>query len=100
MAIQILKEFPAKRLFSQIEPDGKQPLELERTTAFGYTLFNLTHMLDMSFIGATEGIDIYNAASEDGRSITAALKFTIPLYRQAAERMALPANQRMGQETR
>ena len=32
----------------------------------------------MSFIGATEGIDIYNAASEDGRSITAALKFTIP----------------------
>lgn len=78
LAIQILKEFPAKRLFSQIEPDGKQPLELERTTAFGYTLFNLTHMLDMSFIGATEGIDIYNAASEDGRSITAALKFTIP----------------------
>ena len=73
LATQILKAFPEKRLFPQIEPDGKQPLELERTTAFGYTLFNLTHMLDMSFIASTEGIDIYNATSKDGRSITAAL---------------------------
>ena len=78
LATQILKAFPEKRLFPQIEPDGKQPLELERTTAFGYTLFNLTHMLDMSFIASTEGIDIYNATSKDGRSITAALKFVIP----------------------
>ena len=78
LATQILKAFPEKRLFPQIEPDGKQPLELERTTAFGYTLFNLTHMLDMSFIASTEGINIYNATSKDGRSITAALKFVIP----------------------
>lgn len=78
LAAQVLKSFPEKRLFSQIEPDGKQPLELERTTAFGYTLFNLTHMLDMAFIASTEGMDIYNAVSEDGRSITAALKFVIP----------------------
>lgn len=35
-------------------------------------------MLDMSFIATTEGMDIYNAASRDGRSITAALKFVIP----------------------
>ena len=31
-----------------------------------------------AFIASTEGIDIYNATSKDGRSITAALKFVIP----------------------
>lgn len=83
LANQIMKEFPEKRLFAQIEPDGKQPLELERTTAFGYTLFNLNHMLDMSFIASTEGTDIYNATDKDGRSITTALKFLIPYIGKA-----------------
>ena len=78
LATQIVKEFPEKRLFTQIEPDGKQPLELARTTALGYTLFNITHMLDMCAIASTLGINIYNATSKDGRSITAALKFVIP----------------------
>lgn len=35
-------------------------------------------MLDMCSIASTLGQDIYNATSQDGRSITAALKFLIP----------------------
>lgn len=75
LAEKTLKEFPAKRLFTQIEPDGKQPLELARTTAFGYTVFNIHHMLDMSSLGKYIGINIYNSESEDGRSISAAINF-------------------------
>lgn len=45
---QILKEFPAASTF-QTEPDGKQPLELERTTVSVIPSI-LTHMPDMSFI--------------------------------------------------
>lgn len=78
LAMKTIQEFPEKRLFTQIEPDGKQPLELARTTALGYTIFNLGHMLDMCSIASTLGQDIYNATSQDGRSITAALKFLIP----------------------
>ena len=77
VADAVIKAFPQERLYKQIEPDGKQPLELQRTTAFGYTIFNLWHMLDMSSIAQTRGIDIYNS-NEGGRSITSALKFLVP----------------------
>jgi len=73
----VIKAFPQERLFKQIEPDGKQPLELERTTAFGYTIFNLWHMLDMSSIAQTRGIDVYNS-NDGGRSITTAIRFLVP----------------------
>ncbi|MCD7899029.1 MAG: alginate lyase family protein [Bacteroides sp.] len=75
---KVLRNFPKRRLFTQIEPDGSQPLELERTTAFGYTVFNITHMLDISALGVKRGIDIYHQSSPDGRSITAAIRFIIP----------------------
>lgn len=75
LAIKVMKEFPGKRLFTQIEPDGKQPLELKRTIAFSYTVFNIHHMLDMSSLGKASGVDIYLSESEDGRSITAAINF-------------------------
>ncbi len=78
LARQIVQEFPERRLFKQIEPDGKQPLELARTTAFGYTVFNLWHMLDMSALASSMNMDVYHACSSDGRSFTAALKFLIP----------------------
>lgn len=78
LAEKVVKKFPETRLFTQIEPDGKQPLELERTTAFGYTLFNLGHMLEMAQIARSMDMDIYHAASKDGRSITAAIRFILP----------------------
>jgi hypothetical protein len=36
LASKICNEFPEKRLYSQIEPNGAQPIELARTTALGY----------------------------------------------------------------
>jgi len=70
--------FAARRLFTQIEPDGSQPLELARTTALGYSTFNLTHILDMCFLAKSLNIDIYHAKSGDGRSILQALEFLTP----------------------
>ncbi len=75
VAEKIINEFPAKRLFKQIQPDGSQPLELERTTALGYSTFNLTHFLDMCTIAKSMKIDLFNSKSEDGRSITKALEY-------------------------
>ncbi|WP_366187371.1 alginate lyase family protein [Flavobacterium ovatum] len=71
----IVNDFPQKRLFSQIQPDGSQPLELARTTALGYSTFNLTHFLDMRQIGKVLNIDLLDAKSEDGRSIFKAIEF-------------------------
>lgn len=78
VAKKYLDDFPARRLFAQIEPDGSQPLELARTTAFGYSVFNLDHILDMCYMAKSLGVDLYNATSSDGRNITKAMEFLLP----------------------
>jgi hypothetical protein len=75
VAINILNEFPGKRIFKQIAPDGKQPHELRRTIAFHYSLYNLQHIIDISLMGQKLGINIDNATSADGRSLYKALDF-------------------------
>lgn len=78
VAQEFMSTFAQRRIFSQIHPDGSQPLELARTLALGYSVFNLKHMLDISMIAHRTGFDIYNATSQDGRSIRKAIDFLIP----------------------
>jgi hypothetical protein len=73
----IINEFPTKRLYTQIEPNGAQPLELARITAFGYSVFNLTHFLDMATIAQTLKINLLEKKSNDGRSILKAVDFLV-----------------------
>ncbi len=75
IARKYIDDFAARRIFAQIEPDGKQPLELARTKALHYSTFNLTHILDMCYIAKTLNINLFNAKSSDGRSISKALDF-------------------------
>ena len=74
----ILSEFPEKRLYPQIKPDGSQPQELGRTLALHYTLYNIDHMLDICQMAGERGKALYFAHSEDGRSIKKAVDFIVP----------------------
>ncbi len=74
----ILSEFPAKRLYPQIEPDGSQPQELRRTLALHYTLYNIDHMLDICQMAGEAGKKLYFIQSKDGRSIGKAIDFIAP----------------------
>lgn len=78
MAKKIINEFAERRLFTQIEPNGAQPLELARTTAFGYSVFNLSHIIDMCRIAKSYDIELFNVESSDGRSIKKAFDFLVP----------------------
>ena len=75
IARKYLNDFPARRLFAQIEPDGEQPAELVRTKALHYSVFNLIHLLDICSIAKTMNVDLYNMKSEDGRCIAGALEY-------------------------
>lgn len=75
VARELIETFAERRLEKQIEADGKQLRELARTTAFGYSTYNLTHMLDMCVAARTMGIDLYDAA--DG-AIDRAIGYLIP----------------------
>lgn len=80
LARNIISNFAGTRLFTQIEPDGKQPQELARTTGYGYTVFNIIHMIDMCYVAKTVGIDVYKQKSEDGRSIAKALEYAASFF--------------------
>lgn len=71
-------KFAETRMFTQIEPDGRQPMELKRTLAFHYSIFNLEHMMDLFFIARSAGRSIENEASADGRSFWKALDYIAP----------------------
>jgi len=78
VAKQILSEFPAKRIAKQIEPDGRQPHELERTQSWNYAIFNLEAFLSAASLGEKLGVDLWKFAASDKRSIRQALDWLIP----------------------
>lgn len=86
LAAKIVGSFPEKRIFKQVETDGSQPLELARTTALGYSTFNLTHFLDMARIGDVVAIDLLTVKSDDGRSITKAIDFLLQYVNEPASK--------------
>lgn len=75
MARDIVSQARAKRITRQIEPDGRQPFELARTTSFGYSLFNLRALMDLASIGRRVGVDLWHYQAADGRSILKATEF-------------------------
>lgn len=61
----ITSHFAERRINPQIEGDGRQPLELARTKAFFYSIFNLQHMVDFCVIQRRLGNDyLHNEGSK------------------------------------
>ena len=78
LAKKVLNEFPTKRITKQIEPDGRQPRELERTQAWNYSLFNLEALFDAASITDKLGMDLWNYETQDKRGIRTALDWLLP----------------------
>lgn len=78
VARQVVETAKTKRVDLQIEADGKQPLELERTRSFSYCIFNLSALMQVARIGQIAGVDLWSYQSPKGGSIRAALNFLVP----------------------
>lgn len=77
-AKSVLETAKKKRIAAQIQPDGKQPRELERTNALSYSQFNIRGLCALAVLGEYAGIDLWNYKSEDGRCITLAMDYLLP----------------------
>jgi hypothetical protein len=76
-------EAARERIAWQIEPDGKQPQELQRTRALGYSAFNLVALMTLAEAGKRVGVDLYAYQTKDGRGVRLALDYLTP-YADAA----------------
>jgi hypothetical protein len=74
----ILRAGLYERLAKHIEPDGRQPHELERTNSLGYSIYNLEALFFCARLAEFVGVDWWRFATADGRSLRAALGLLAP----------------------
>jgi hypothetical protein len=78
LATQIAEAAKAKRIGLQVEPDGRQPLELARTKAWSYSNMNLDGLMLLARLAESVGVDLWTYQTKDGRGIRAAIEYLYP----------------------
>jgi hypothetical protein len=78
LAKKTIGESAKSRIASQIDGDGKQKRELDRTRPLHYSLFNLDAFTMLAEMGRHVGVDLWHYTAPDGGSIKKALLFVAP----------------------
>jgi hypothetical protein len=78
LAKRALTESRSKRIAAQIAPDGRQPLETERTRGISYSMMNLSGLTSLAALGDRVGVDFWSYRTKDGRSIGQAIEWLAP----------------------
>ena len=69
-----------ERIGWQIQPDGNQPIEMERTRSLHYSGFNVEALARLAEMGRHLGIDLWGYQAPEGGSIRRALDHMAPYF--------------------
>ena len=78
LATDIARAAREKRIAVQIEPDGRQPLELVRTKTWSYSVMNLSGLMSLATLGELVSVDLWHFQTRDDRSLGKALDYLAP----------------------
>lgn len=74
-----------KRIAYQFSPSGEQEEELARTLSWHYCQFNLVANFRLATLARNAGVDLFNYASDDGRSLRKGLDYLMPFANKEKE---------------
>lgn len=77
VARQVLETAPDKRIALEIQPDGRQPLELARTKALGYSTMNLAGLFELALLGDNLGANLWHYPTKERSSLLKALDYLV-----------------------
>ena len=80
LAHQVCLQSKTRRIQSQIEPDGSQPFELERTRSMHYSLFNLDGFFQLAQLAGHVDVELWYYQTQDSAGIKKALDFLLPYF--------------------
>jgi hypothetical protein len=75
LARAIVDSSRARRIATQIERSGRQPLEEDRTRSLDYSIFNLEALMQVAELGRIVGVDVWGYEAPSGGSIHKALDY-------------------------
>jgi hypothetical protein len=78
LATQLAELAKTRRITAQINPDGSQPREIERTNSLYYSQYGLTADFGIAQLAAAVGVDLFSYQTADGRSLRKALDYLVP----------------------
>lgn len=78
VAARIINDVVHVRMPRQIEPDGRQPMELARSRSFGYACYNLHGLFTLAHLARHVDVNLSEHVSSDGRSLQKAIAYVAP----------------------